>query len=67
MSRTYNELHLNIQDKFHEARVEMVSPGLMALLDGNQPNIPDDYLSKNHNPPKTGLWPLIQTPNKPEK
>ncbi len=63
MSRTYNELHRNIQDKFHEAGVEIASPGLMAYRDGSKPNIPDDYLPKDYNPPKTGIWPF-NTPSK---
>jgi len=53
MAVIYNELHRNIQDKFHEAGIEIASPGLMALRDGNKPNIPDEYLPKDYNPPKT--------------
>jgi len=55
MAVTYNELHRNIQDKFHAAGVEIASPGLTALRDGNQPNIPDEYLPKDYNPPKSLL------------
>jgi len=55
MALTYNELHINIQDKFHAAGVEIASPGLTALRDGNQPNIPDEYLPKDYNPPKSLL------------
>ena len=55
MAVIYNELHRNIQDKFHAAGVEIASPGLMALRDGNQPNIPDEYLPKDYNPPKSLL------------
>ncbi len=67
MSRTYNELHRHIQDKFNEAGVEIASPSLMAYRDGNKDNIPDDYLPKNYNPSKTGIWPIVSTPKKPEK
>ncbi len=67
MARTYNELHRNIQDKFHEAGVEIASPSLTAYRDGNKANIPDDYLPKDYNPPKSGTWPIVQTPKKPEK
>lgn len=66
MARTYNELHRNIQDKFHDAGVEIASPGLMAYRDGSKPNIPDDYLPKDYNPPKTGIWPLGTSPKKPK-
>ncbi len=55
MAVIYNELHRNIQDKFHAAGVEIASPGLTALRDGNQPNIPDEYLPKDYNPPKSLL------------
>ena len=55
MALTYNELHINIQDKFHAAGVEIASPGLTALRDGNQPNIPDEYLPTDYNPPKSLL------------
>ncbi|MGB3729374.1 MAG: mechanosensitive ion channel family protein, partial [Thermodesulfobacteriota bacterium] len=50
MSRTYNELHRNIQDKFNEAGVEIASPSITMYRDGNQPNIPDDYLPKESKP-----------------
>lgn len=53
MAATYNELHRNIQDKFHAAGVEIASPGLMALREDTHPNIPDEYLPKDYNPPKT--------------
>jgi len=66
MAFTYNLLHRNIQDKFNEAGVEIASPGITALRDGNQPNIPDDYLPKDYNPAKTGIWPLGTTPQKPK-
>ena len=64
MAKTYNELHRHIQDKFHEAGVEIASPRLMAYRDGNKPNIPDDYLPKDYKPPKTGIWPLSTPPKK---
>lgn len=67
MSRTYNELHRNIQDKFNEAGVEIASPSITMYRDGNQPNVPEDYLPKESKPPQTGLWSLIQPPKKPEK
>lgn len=67
MARTYNELHRNIQDKFNEAGVEIASPTITTYRDGNKENIPDDYLPKDHNPSNKGLWPIVQTPKKPEK
>lgn len=44
MARTYGQLHQNIQDKFNEAGVEIMSPHYAMLRDGNQTTIPTDYL-----------------------
>ena len=41
-----SELHENIQDRFNEAGVEIMSPTYSALRDGNQVIIPEDYLPK---------------------
>jgi len=65
MALTYNELHRNIQDTFHAAGVEIASPGLMALRQDNQPNIPDEYLPKDYNPPKN-LFSFISPSKKSE-
>ena len=43
-----SELHQNIQDRFNEAGVEIMSPTYAALRDGNQVTIPDDYLPKTY-------------------
>lgn len=44
----YSSLHANIQDKFNEAGVEIMSPHYKALRDGNQTTIPADYLPKDY-------------------
>jgi small-conductance mechanosensitive channel len=41
-----SELHENIQDRFNEAGVEIMSPTFSAIRDGNQMTIPEDYLPK---------------------
>jgi small-conductance mechanosensitive channel len=41
-----SELHQNIQDKFNEAGVEIMSPTYSAIRDGNEVTIPDGYLPK---------------------
>jgi small-conductance mechanosensitive channel len=41
-----SELHQNIQDRFNEAGVEIMSPAYSAIRDGNQVTIPQDYLPK---------------------
>ncbi len=43
-----SDLHQNIQDKFNEAGVEIMSPTYAAVRDGNQVTIPDDYLPKTY-------------------
>lgn len=51
MAKTYSELHQNIQDRFNEAGVEIMSPHYGALRDGNRTAIPDDYLPKSYQAP----------------
>jgi small-conductance mechanosensitive channel len=41
MMRTYSALHANIQDKFNQAGVEIMSPAFTALRDGNTITIPE--------------------------
>ncbi|MEM6641902.1 MAG: mechanosensitive ion channel family protein [Bacteroidota bacterium] len=40
MPKIYSELHANIQDKFNEAGVEIMSPHYRAVRDGNASTIP---------------------------
>lgn len=39
-----SELHQNIQDRFNEAGIEIMSPRFSALRDGNPPAMPAEYL-----------------------
>jgi small-conductance mechanosensitive channel len=50
-AKIYSGLHSNIQDKFNEAGVEIMSPHYKALRDGNQTTIPNDYLPKDYTAP----------------
>jgi small-conductance mechanosensitive channel len=47
----YSALHQNIQDKFNEAGVEIMSPHYSYLRDGNRVTIPAEYLQKGYQPP----------------
>jgi len=47
----YSHLHANIQDKFNDAGVEIMSPHYKALRDGNATTIPTDYLPKDYQAP----------------
>lgn len=44
LAQIYSDLHQNIQDRFNEAGVEIMSPHYMAMRDGNESTIPKDYL-----------------------
>jgi len=44
--KVQSDLHQNIQDKFNEAGVEIMSPTYSAIRDGNEATIPEDYLPK---------------------
>ena len=44
----YSQLHQNIQDKFNEAGVEIMSPHFNQLRDGNTTTLPAAYLPKNY-------------------
>ncbi len=48
MARTYSHLHANIQDKFNEGGVEIMSPHYATLRDGNPTTIPASYLPKDY-------------------
>lgn len=48
----YSDIHANIQDKFNEAGVEIMSPHYRAARDGNQTTIPADYLPGDYQAPR---------------
>lgn len=49
--KIYSDLHANIQDVFNEAGLEIMSSHYMAVRDGNQIAVPQNYLSKDYQPP----------------
>lgn len=51
MQYIYSELHQNIQNKFNERGVEIMSPHYAALRDGNRTSIPDGYVPSDHREP----------------
>jgi small-conductance mechanosensitive channel len=51
MASTYSELHQNIQDKFNEAGVEIMSPHYSSLRDGNMMTIPESHLPGSYKQP----------------
>jgi small-conductance mechanosensitive channel len=50
MQQIYTQLHQNIQDRFNEAGIEIMSPLYGALRDGNATAIPQEYLPGDHEP-----------------
>jgi hypothetical protein len=46
----YSELHGNIQDCFFAAGVEIMSPVYSALRDGNQTQMPAEFLPAGYRP-----------------
>lgn len=50
-SKTYSDLHQNIQDACNENDIEILSPHYRAERDGNQSTIPSDYLGKDYKAP----------------
>jgi small-conductance mechanosensitive channel len=58
MERIYSELHQHIQDKCNEAGIEILSPGYMAMRDGNQNTIPASYLPSGYDAPGFRIYPL---------
>lgn len=47
----YSKLHANIQEKFNEGGVEIMSPHYHAMRDGNTTTIPEDYLAEDYQAP----------------
>lgn len=67
MAAIYAELHQNIQDKFNEASVEIMSPHFAQIRDGNKTTIPDQYLPKNYQTPAIRIEGLGNWFNKPNE
>jgi small-conductance mechanosensitive channel len=55
MPRIYGEMHQNIQNKFNEAGVEIMSPHYSQIRDGNHSTIPANYLPPDYQPPAIRL------------
>lgn len=54
MAQIYSDLHQNIQDKFNEAGIEIMSPHYMAVRDGNETTTPKEYRKSNNPSNKAG-------------
>ena len=50
MPKLYSDLHQNIMDKFNESEIEIMSPGYIAIRDGNTTTTPKEYRPKSYTP-----------------
>ena len=50
MVKIYSDLHQNIQDRFNEAGMEIMSPHYSQIRDGNRTAIPEEYLPADYEP-----------------
>ncbi|MCU0440870.1 MAG: mechanosensitive ion channel family protein [Bacteroidia bacterium] len=50
MVNIYSELHQNIQDKFNEGGIEIMSPHYGAIRNGNTTTIPETYRPQSYKP-----------------
>jgi small-conductance mechanosensitive channel len=50
MAKIYSDLHQNIQEKFNEAGVEIMSPHYAQIRDGSRTTIPGQYLPEGYEP-----------------
>jgi small-conductance mechanosensitive channel len=60
MARIYSDLRQNIQDRFNEGGVEIMSPHYTQVRDGNPTTIPENYLSKEYSAPAFRILNLEQ-------
>jgi small-conductance mechanosensitive channel len=58
MSVIYSKLHAKLQDAFHAAGIEIASPHLSSIRDGNRTQIPDPYLPQDYQPASSRVLPL---------
>lgn len=62
MSKTYSDLHAAIQDALHAAEIEIASPHLASIRDGNRAQIPDRYLPSDYESPSFRVLPVDGVP-----
>lgn len=55
MAAIYSEIHKNIQDKFNESGIEILSPHYRAARDGNHIAIPNQYIPSDYKTPSFNI------------
>ena len=51
MMRIYSALHANIQEKFNQGGVEIMSPAFMGIRDANATTIPTEFRPADYQAP----------------
>jgi small-conductance mechanosensitive channel len=62
MAAIYSELHQQVQDRLHAAGIEIASPHLAAIRDGNRASVPEEHLPRDYRPPAFRVLPLSPEP-----
>jgi len=65
MGAITSELHQNIQDRLHGAGIEIASPHLSSLRDGNRREVPDPYLPSEYERPAFRFMPVGSVRSRP--
>jgi small-conductance mechanosensitive channel len=65
MAAITSELHQNIQDRLHGAGIEIASPHLSSLRDGNRREVPDPYLPTDYEQPAFHFLPVGSVRSRP--
>jgi hypothetical protein len=58
LDEIYSRLFEQIQDKCHEAGIELLAPHYSAIRDGNLTTIPDEHVPDNYTSPGFQVHPL---------
>lgn len=66
MAQIYSDLHQNIQDKFNEGGVEIMSPHYTQLRDGNTTTIPENYRPTDYTAPGLRITQLDKVKSEPK-
>lgn len=65
MPQIYSDLHQNIQDGLHAGGIEIASPHLSAVRDGNRINVPGRHLPQDYEPASFRVHPIPGLPGGP--
>jgi small-conductance mechanosensitive channel len=67
MAVIYSDMHQNIQDRFNEAGVEIMSPHYTSLRDGNRTTTPAENLPKSYTPSAFRIFQVGDVIRKPDQ